>query len=148
MIEFVTTYLLPIGTGPALLLKLLLPFVIAFLACRLAFYLLWTKRGRGSAQFSYTLASMLSASILTAIYFSLIGIPLVNNTMRDTLFHIAISFAFFAPTLVIMPVLLVVYIRKSDRKNRTISGIRVFAGFVLCLILQYLWLAFIFSQGH
>jgi|SRR5579864_2796422 len=147
MVEFVTSYLLPIGAGPGFLLKLFLPLVIAFLACRLVLYFFWTKCSRGSVQFSCTLVSMLSAPILTTIYFSLIR-TIGTNTMLGALFIVFTSLAFFAPTLVIMPILLVVYVNKADPTKRIMSAVLVFAGLGLCLILQYLWFAFLLSQGH
>ena len=133
--------------GPAL--SLLSAFVTGLLASRL-FYGWVNRAGLQSAGFSPTVASILSTPIIAVTYFvvfySLLAYPFSLNDIGTVLLHTLLLMAFFALILLVLPPLLVFYLRGAFRQRRTISKIFLYAATVSSLFLQGLLLHYL-GQG-
>ena len=135
------------------LYKVILPFVVAFLVSRLLIYS-WMGRTASNSGFSPTVASILSAPILAAIYFSAlaagvgIGPAIIYDTSGNIVFRLAFSlFLFWAPILFILAPLLVIYLVMAFRRKKAMSPIVPLVATITCLVLQFFWLSFIFDNG-
>lgn len=136
----------------ATLLHVSLPFAIGFLAS-LLFYRWVNRTGMQSAGFSPTVASILSTPIIAVSYFSFIY-SFVAYRFLATNFRVIGSemlvglmrMVFFLPILLILPPLLVFYLRGAFRRRRTISKVLLCTATVASLILQGLWLRY-FLEG-
>jgi hypothetical protein len=120
------------------LLKIFLPFVVAFLASRM-FYGWVNKAGLQSPGFSPTVASILSTPILTFAFYILATRDFIHGSIRNELSRVPYELIWFAPIFLILSPLLAIYLRGGFRRKKTL-GIILSGATVACLILEFLWL--------
>jgi uncharacterized membrane protein YqaE (UPF0057 family) len=137
-VEFVTASWRSINAEEVALLHIFSPFVIGFLASRLFFG--WVSRaGFQSVGFSPTVASILTTPILAVCYYlSVIG-DFFSGEIRNAMMRLLMSTLFFIPILLILPPLLVLYLRGTFRR-RTLTNLALCAATAACLCLEGVWL--------
>jgi hypothetical protein len=129
------------------LLEFLSPFVIGFLAV-LPIYSWMSKPGWQAADFSPTLASVLSTPILAFPWFCFV-LARDDAIHRPSVLHtITSTMGIFAPVFLILPTLLVIYLRRVTIERSKVSNINFSASVVACLLLQSLWLYFLAYLGE
>jgi hypothetical protein len=125
-------------------LRIFLPFVGAFLASRLIYGWI-SKTGRQSADFSPTVASVLTTPLLAFAYLTGSMRVFVAGNMRDLFIMIGKDLVLFGPVFLVLTPLLVTYLRGGFRERR-MSGTVLGAAAVGCVILEFVGLYLIF--GH
>jgi hypothetical protein len=137
MTAFATDILIPGGTGSAAWLKIILPFAISFPLGRLLIYAWMRKIDLQSPDFSPAASSVMSAPILTSIYFTLI-FSLHSLGVRS-LFVLVIMLVVFLPTFLFLSPLLAMYLFRAVRREELASRALLCAATLSCLIAQFLW---------
>ncbi len=131
----------------ALLVQFFLPFIIAFMASFLIYGWMWSA-GIQSGSFSPGVAAVLSTPIFAFLYHSLFTIAHVTiNTPKNSALRVALSAIFFAPTYIILPPLLILYLRGFFHQGR-VYVVRVWlcTATCICQTLQALWLYTLFTH--
>jgi hypothetical protein len=127
--------------------KVISPFIIAFLASRFVIFAWAEKLGFQSAFFSPTMASILSAPIIAAIYFCLLNVDIIQNTVEGNLTLLALGALLFSPTLIVLSPLLAIYLFRASRQKPT-SNLLLSTAAIFCLALQFMWAIFLLDERH
>jgi hypothetical protein len=125
-------------------LRILLPFVGAFLVSRLIYG--WISRtGRQSADFSPTVASILTTPLLAFAYLTGSARVFMAGDVKDAFVMIGKDLILFSPVFLILAPLLVIYLRGGFQEGR-MTGVVLCAAAVGSVILECIGLYLIF--GH
>jgi hypothetical protein len=128
-----------------MLLKVILPFFIAFLVGRV-FYGWIDKTSLQSSDFSPTVAAILTTPLLTFSYFLIAARDFVLGNVRSELTRMAIELIWFGPIFLILSPLLVIYLRGRFR-GKKLAGIFLSGATFACLVLECVWLYFALGTG-
>jgi len=125
-------------------LRILLPFVGAFLVSRLIYG--WISRtGRQSAGFSPTVASILTTPLLTFAYWTGSTRVFMAGDVKDAFVMIGKDLILFSPVFLILTPLLLIYLRGRFQEGR-MTRVALCAAAVGSVILECIGLYLLF--GH